>query len=172
MKSQCNNLHFVSPGGSRRAGFSCDLCIFDVYYSGCSEPWGAFCMEIVLALIIGLAVTGVVFVLGRTFAVSGRAAAQVQHQPELLISASVSPDAASDPTGSIVHEAETARTAGPVPPHRDVQKAPKKPRKQSAGRSQEDAAKTPSRRRRKTNKPTAPAIELGTPATTGPSPGP
>jgi hypothetical protein len=128
-------------------------------------------MEIVLALIIGLAVTGVVFVLGRTFAVSGRAAGQV-HQPELLISTSVSPDAASDATKSIVHEAETARTAEPVPPHRDVQKVPKKPRKQSAGRSQEDAAKTPPRRRRKTNKPTAPAIELGTPATTGPSPGP
>jgi hypothetical protein len=78
-------------------------------------------MEIVLALIIGLAVTGVVFVLGRTFAVSGRAG-QVQHQPELLISASVSPDAASDVAKSIVHEAERERTAEPVPPHRDVQK--------------------------------------------------
>lgn len=128
-------------------------------------------MEIVLALIIGLAVTGVVFVLGRTFAVSGRAAGQV-HQPELLISASVSPDAASDVAKSIVHEAERERTAEPVPPRRDVQKDPKKPRKQSAGRLQEDAAKTPPRRRRKTNKPTAPAIETGTPASTGPSPGP
>jgi hypothetical protein len=129
-------------------------------------------MEIVLALIVGLAVTGVVFVLGRTFAVSGRAAGQVQHQPELLISTSVSPDAASDAAESIVHEAETARTAEPVPPHRDVQKDPKKPPKQSALRSQEDAAKTPPRRRRKTNKPTAPAIDLGTPAATRPSPGP
>jgi hypothetical protein len=128
-------------------------------------------MEIVLALIIGLAVTGVVFVLGRTFAVSGRAAGQV-HQPELLISASVSPDAASDAAKSIVHEAERARAAEPVPPHRDVQKDPKKPRRQSAGRLQEDAAKTPPRRRRKTNKPTAPATELGTPATSGPTPGP
>jgi hypothetical protein len=163
------------PGVGAGAGFSCDLCIFDVYYCycGCSEPWGrAFCTEFVLALIIGLAVAGVVFVLGRTFAVSGRAAGQVQYQPELLISTSVSPDTASDATKSIVHEAERERTAEPVPPHRDVQKAPRKPRKQSAGRSQEDAAKTPPRRRRKTNKPTAPAIELGTPATTGPSSGP
>jgi len=124
-------------------------------------------MEIVLALIIGLAVACVVFILGRAIVGSGSAS---DHQPELSISASAGrPDAASDAVNSIVDETETVRAAEPVPDHRDVMKAPKKARKPSAARSQEDAAKTPRRRRRKTNKPTAPATEVGTPATTGPS---
>jgi len=127
-------------------------------------------MEIVLALIIGLAVACVVFILGRAFVGSRRASDQMQHQPELSISASaVRPDAASDALMSIVDETETVRTAEPIPHHRDVAKAPKKARKPSAAGAQEGAAKTPGLRRRKANKPTMPATEGAPPVTNGPS---
>jgi hypothetical protein len=117
-------------------------------------------MEIVLALIIGLAAACVVFILGRAVG-SGSAS---DHQPERLAGR---PNAASDAVRRIVDETETVRAVESTPDHRDVIKAPKKARKPSAARSPEDAAKTPSRRRRKTNKPTAPATEVETPATTG-----
>ena len=124
-------------------------------------------MEIVLALMIGLAVACVVFILGRTFVGSGSAPDR-QHQPELSVSASAGrPDAASDAVKNILDETETVRTAEPIPDQRDVIKTPKKARKPSAAPSQGDAAKTSPRRRRKTNKPTAPATEVGTPAATG-----
>ena len=126
-------------------------------------------MEIVLALIIGLAVACVVFILGRVFVGSGRASDQIKHQPELSISASVvRPDAASDALKGIVDETETVRTAEPAPHHQDVAKAPRKARKPSAAGAQEGAAKTPGLRRRKANRPTTPAIEGGPPVT-GPS---
>jgi hypothetical protein len=54
------------PAGSRRAGFSCGHSIFDVLLSRFvgNLGWGPILMEIVLALIIGLAVACVVFILG------------------------------------------------------------------------------------------------------------
>jgi hypothetical protein len=122
-------------------------------------------MEIVLALIIGLAVGCVVFILGRAFVGSGRASDLMQHQPELSISASAGrPDTAGDAVKSIVDETETVRTAKPVP---DRNVTTKKARKPPAARAQEGAAKTP--RRRKTNKLTTSATEVGPPATAGPS---
>jgi hypothetical protein len=118
-------------------------------------------------LIIGLAVACVVFILGRAFVGSGTARDQMQHQPGLSISASADrPGAASDTVASIVAETETASTAEPVPDHQAATKASRKARKPAAARSQEDVVKTPRRRRQKTNKPTAPATDVGTPATT------
>jgi hypothetical protein len=134
--------------------------------------WEPILMEIGLALIIGLAVACVVFILGRAFVGSGTARDQMQHQPGLSISASADrPGAASDTAKSIVAETETAPTAEPVPDHQAVTKASRKARKPSAARSQGDVAKRPPRRRQKTNTPTAPATDEEAPAATGVSPG-
>jgi hypothetical protein len=129
-------------------------------------------MEIGLALIIGLAVACVVFILGRAFVGSGTARDQMQHQPGLSISASADrPGAASDTVKNIVDETERARPGEAIPDHQAVTKASRKARKPSAARSQESVVKTPRRRRQKTNKPAAPATDVGTPAATGVSPG-
>ena len=129
-------------------------------------------MEIGLALIIGLAVACVVFILGRAFVGSGTARDQMPHQPGPSISASADrPGAASDTAKSIVDETERARTAEPVPDHQAVAKASRKARKPSAARSQEGVEKTPRRRRQKTNTPAAPATDEETPAATDLSPG-
>jgi hypothetical protein len=112
-------------------------------------------MEIVLALIIGLAVACAVVLLGRVLVGSGSASDQL-HRPELSISASASAVAAANPLENLVDETETARQAEPMSDPRDI-KAPKKARRPSIARSQEHRAKTARRPRvRKTKEAIAP----------------
>jgi hypothetical protein len=116
-------------------------------------------MEIVLALIIGLAVACAVFLLGRVLVGSGSASDQL-HRPELAISASASAVAAANPLENLVDETETAREAEPVSDPRGI-KAPKKARRPSIARSKEHLAKTPRRPRvRKTKEAIAPGAHI------------
>jgi hypothetical protein len=104
-------------------------------------------MEVVLALIIGLAVACVIFVLGRAFVGSGPA-------PDKL---------PTSDSAKIVDEA-TAAGAVSLLDHRDISEAPKKiseAPKKAAARSQEDAVKAPPRpRRRKARKATVPGPDV------------
>jgi hypothetical protein len=101
-------------------------------------------MEVVLALVIGLAVACVVFVLGRVFVGSGSA-------PDKL------------PTSDSAKIVDEAKAAGAVSllDHRDIGEAPKKISERAAVRSQEDAVKAPPRpRRRKARKATVPGPDV------------
>jgi hypothetical protein len=108
--------------------------------------WGAM-MEIILALIIGLAVACVTFILGRIFVGSGGA-----YQSERSMVASVDPDAVTDEV-IIVDAAGTSNKTV------SSQEAPRKTRKPSATQLKEGAA-APRPRRRKPKKPTAAETEV------------
>jgi len=110
--------------------------------------WGAaFVMEIILALIIGLAVACVTFILGRIFVGSGGA-----YQSERSMVASVDPVAVTD-------EVIIVDAAGTSDKTVSSQEAPRKTRKPSATQLKEGAA-APRPRRRKPKKPTAPETEV------------
>jgi hypothetical protein len=146
--------------------FSCSPSTFDVI--GVFRKLGGHLMEIVLALIIGLAVACAVVLLGRVLVGSGSASDQ-PHRPEVAIPASVSAVAAANPLENVVVETETAREAKPVSDPPDMEpvsdppdiKAPKKARRASIARSQEHLAKTPRRPRvRKTKEAIAPGAHI------------
>ena len=118
-------------------------------------------MEIILALVIGLAVTAIVFVLGRAFiaSIASRGISdQVQQQLEPSRFDSATPDVAVKAPKN-VDESETARPATPLLELQKAQ-APKKARKPLATSSR-DTAKAPRRpRTRKTGETTAPGPDV------------
>jgi hypothetical protein len=111
-------------------------------------------MDIVLALVIGLSVACVVFMLGRALVGSGSASEKVQHRPGFLHSTGESPVAVTE---AVVDQAETAQPSEPIreqviePP---IIEPPKKARKSSTARKS-----TPGSRRRKTAVPGAKVVQ-------------
>ena len=113
-------------------------------------------MEIVLALMIGLAVACVVFICGRMLMGPRTASDQVDEQPPL----SLFPGATADPVGDAIkndHETAVVDAPAPVSEPREIT-APRKVRKKSAARS--DDAKVASRPRgRRTKETTVPGSD-------------
>jgi hypothetical protein len=113
---------------------------------------GPILMEIVLALIVGLAVAGVVFALGRFLFASKNSCDLVSPQPEPSISNSAAPSAANEEVRTVNEFEKAANLTAPLS-ERQGMKRSKSARRTPAAQPQDPATALPRPRRRKTTVP-------------------
>jgi hypothetical protein len=98
---------FVSDGARIGVHKAADKDGRETMLSGAATGWGPILMEIVLTLIIGLAVAGVVFVLGQSLIASKSRSDLVPQQPEPLVFDRATPNVASEGFGTIDESEKT-----------------------------------------------------------------